>query len=185
MKSEKEKMLSGEPYDSMDSGLVAERMAARELCKSFNDSYSREKKKRKNIINELIGQVGSKVWVESPFICDYGSNISLGDNVFINFNCVILDPAAIVIGSYTMLGPGVQILGATHPVEAEARRSGLESGKEINIGRDVWIGGNVTICPGVSIGSRTVIGAGSVVTKDIPNDVVAGGNPCRIIRSIK
>jgi maltose O-acetyltransferase len=125
------------------------------------------------------------VWIEPPFYCDYGSNITLGDKVYFNFNCIILDIAPVVIGSGVMFGPAVQIYTATHPLNAAERNSGLEFGLPISIGDDVWVGGGAIICPGVKIGARSVIGAGSVVTKDIPEDVLAVGNPCRVIRAIE
>ena len=129
----------------------------------------------------LFGSVGDEVWLQPPFYCDYGTNITLGTRVFFNFNCVVLDVCRVTIGSYTMFGPAVQIYTATHPLEAGLRRS-QEYGRPIVIGDDVWVGGGAIICPGVSIGSRTVIGAGSVVTRDLPDDVIAAGNPCRVIR---
>ncbi len=122
--------------------------------------------------------------IEPPFFCDYGTNITLGKKVFMNFNCVVLDVAPVQIGDFVLLGPAVQIYTATHPLQAAQRRLGLESGKKIIIGPDVWIGGGAIICPGVSIGARSVIGAGSVITKDIPEDVFAAGNPCQVRRPL-
>ena len=122
--------------------------------------------------------------IEPPFFCDYGTNIELGDKVFFNFNCVILDVAKVTIGSNVMFGPAVQIYTATHPMDAEERRSGLEFAKPVRIGNDVWLGGGVIVCPGVTIGDAAVIGAGSVVVRDIPAGVFAAGNPCRVIREI-
>ena len=128
--------------------------------------------------------VGKEVWIEPPFYCDYGSNITLGDNVFFNFNCVVLDVTPVVIGSRVLFGPAVQIYAATHPLSAAERRSGLEAGKPVEIGDDVWVGGGAIICPGVQIGPESVIGAGSVVTRNIPARVLAAGNPCRVIREL-
>lgn len=184
MKSEKEKMLAGELYNATDPELSADRRNARILFKRFNDSSEDEKEERKQILKELIPTSGANLWIEPPFYCDYGKNITVGDQVFFNFNCVVLDVAEVIIGSRTLLGPQVQIYTATHPINHKVRASGLESGKAITIGEDVWIGGSAVICPGVSIGDRSVIGAGSVVTKDIPADVFAAGNPCKVIRNL-
>jgi maltose O-acetyltransferase len=185
MKSEKEKMLSGELYDPGDPQLVAERKHVRLLFKEFNDTDVEQREERIRLTKEIIPLLGKGVWIEPPFYCDYGSNITLGDKVYFNFNCIILDIAPVVIGSGVMFGPAVQIYTATHPLNAAERNSGLEFGLPISIGDDVWVGGGAIICPGVKIGARSVIGAGSVVTKDIPEDVLAVGNPCRVIRAIE
>lgn len=185
MKSEKERMITGELYDAMDTELSADRLTTRLLLKELNDLREDESKKREGILKKLIPNSGEKLWLQPPFYCDYGYNILLGDQVFFNFNCVLLDVAPIKIGNRTKLGPNVQIYTATHPIDYKERASGLEYGKVINIGDDVWLGGSVVICPGVSIGDRSVIGAGSVVTKDIPSDVFAAGNPCKIIRELE
>ena len=140
--------------------------------------------RRRPILQELFGAGGDSVWMQPPFFCDYGSNILLGQRVFFNFNCVVLDVCQVKIGDYTMCGPAVQIYTATHPLEAELRRT-QEFAKPIEIGADVWVGGGAIICPGVRIGERTVIGAGSVVTRDVPSDVLAAGNPCRVIRKLE
>jgi len=185
MKSEKEKMLAGELYNAADPQLAGERRRARDLCKALNASAADEPGERDRLIHALFGKVGVGLWIEAPFYCDYGSNISLGDKVYLNFNCVILDVMPVILGDNVSCGPGVQIYTATHPIDAVERRTGLEFAKPIEIGADVWIGGGAIICPGVRIGPRTVIGAGSVVTRDIPADVVAAGNPCRILRHLK
>jgi maltose O-acetyltransferase len=185
MKSEKEKMLDGELYNPLDKELSIERRKARLLFKELNDSSDANGKKRKQILKQLIPNSSGIVWIEPPFYCDYGSNIYIGERVFFNFNCVVLDVAKVTIGSRTMFGPNVQIYTATHPMNHKERASALESGKPISIGKDAWVGGSVVICPGVSIGDRSVIGAGSVVTNDIPSDVFAAGNPCKVIRSIE
>ena len=185
MKTEKEKMLSGKLYNALDPQLAAERKQARKLFKALNDSSEDQVEERNRIVKELIPNSGKDLWVEPPFFCDYGSNIFVGERVFFNFNCVVLDVAKVTIGNRTLFGPNVQIYTATHPIDYELRASGLENGKPINVGEDVWIGGGAIICPGVSIGDRTVIGAGSVITKDIPADVFAAGNPCKIIRYLK
>lgn len=185
MKTEKQKMLAGELYSALDPELSAGRRRARNLIKEINESHDEDQERRAAIINELFGSVGKGTWIEPPFYCDYGSNITLGDYVFFNFNCVILDPAPVVIGDNVLFGPNVQIYTATHPIDYLERRSGLEFASAIEIGSDVWIGGSVVISPGVTIGSQSVIGAGSVVTKDIPVGVFAAGNPCRVIKELE
>ncbi len=184
MVTEKEKMLAGEMYNAADPQLADERRRARDLCKSLNDLHDNELELRSQIIQNLFGSTGADVWIEPPFYCDYGSNIFLGNKVYFNFNCIILDPAAVMIGSNVLVGPAVQIYTATHPMRASERSKYLEFARPVNIGSDVWIGGGAIICPGVHIGSRSVIGAGSVVAQEIPADVFAAGNPCRIIRQI-
>ena len=185
MQTEKEKMLSGSLYDPLDTQLCEERRQRRILLKRLNTASTVELETRPELIRDLIPDSGLGVWIEPPFFCDYGSNITLGDNVFLNFNCVILDVAPIRIGARVLFGPAVQIYAATHPMRAVDRRSGLELGKPIEIGDDVWVGGGAIICPGIRIGARSVIGAGSVVTKDIPVDVFAAGNPCQVVRGIE
>jgi maltose O-acetyltransferase len=172
-------MLAGELYDPLDAELVAARERARVLCRELNDMQS----DRRRILRELIGSGGDSVWMQPPFFCDYGSNIHLGTRVFFNFNCVVLDVCEVRIGDYTLFGPGVQILTPMHPMDARLRRE-REYGKPIEIGADVWVGGGALILAGVRIGARAVIGAGSVVTRDIPQDVFAAGNPCRIVRKL-
>ena len=183
MRTERDKMLAGELYDPMDPELVAARVRARDLCQALNGTRESEQEERRRILIELFGSGGGQVWMQPPFYCDYGSNIHLGERVFFNFNCVVLDVCAVRVGDFTLFGPAVQIYTATHPLEAELRRT-REFAKPITIGSDVWVGGAAVICPGVTIGSRSVIGAGSVVTRDIPDDVFAAGNPCRVIRSL-
>lgn len=185
MQSEKAKMLSGELYDPRDPQLSAERRRARLLFKALNDARDDEQDKRTRLIKELIPASGREVWIEPPFYCDYGSNITLGDKVFFNFNCIVLDVAPVRIGSGVLFGPSVHIYAATHPLRAAERRTGLEFGKAVEVGDEVWIGGCAIICPGVRIGAQAVIGAGSVVTRDIPERVFAAGNPCRVIREIE
>ena len=177
-------MLAGELYDPLDGVLSFERRKARLLIKKLNDSGEDQAEERNTILKALIPDAGDGIWVQPPFYCDYGSNIKLGDKVFFNFNCIVLDVAQVTIGSRTLLGPNVQIYTATHPLHHQERASGLEFARPITIGEDVWIGGSAVICPGVTIGDRSVIGAGSVVTRDIPADVFAAGNPCRVIRSL-
>ena len=183
-KSEKEKMLAGELYNPLDLRLSAERRHARLLLKALNDTSDDQQEERDRLIKELIPKRGQGCWIEPPFYCDYGSNITLGDKVYFNFNCVVLDVAPVIIGTGVLLGPTVQIYTATHPLSPIERRLGLELGRSVKIDDDVWVGGGAIICPGVHIGTRSVIGAGSVVTKNIPEGVVAVGNPCRVIREI-
>jgi maltose O-acetyltransferase len=181
--TEREKMLAGELYDAMDPELVAGRDRARDLCQALNATREAEADARRAILRELFGRGGERVWMQPPFWCDYGTNIELGERVFFNFNCVVLDVCRVRIGDFTLFGPGVQILTPVHPMNAAERRR-KEYGKPIDIGADVWVGGGALILPGVTIGSRSVIGAGSVVTRDVPADVFAAGNPCRVIRPI-
>lgn len=185
MKTEKEKMIAGELYDPLDQQLVDDRLKTRLLIKELNDSRENQAEERMKILKELIPEAGEGLWLQPPFYCDYGYNMVVGEKVFFNFNCVVLDVAEVKIGSRTLFGPNVQIYTATHPIDPVERASGVEYAKPISIGEDVWVGGSSVICPGVTIGNRCVIGAGSVVTKDIPDDVFAAGNPCRVIRSIK
>jgi len=184
METEKEKMLAGELYDPLDQQLVVDRMRTRLLIKELNDSREDQTEERVRILKEMIPNAGEGLWLQPPFYCDYGYNMVVGEKVFFNFNCVVLDVAEVKIGSRTLFGPNVQIYTATHPIDPVERASGVEYAKPIIIGEDVWVGGSAVICPGVTIGDRCVIGAGSVVTKDIPDDVFAAGNPCRVIRSI-
>ena len=183
MRSERDKMLDGELYDPMDPELVRARDRARDLCQDLNATREAQIDERRRILKELFGTGGESVWMQPPFYCDYGSNILLGERVFFNFNCVVLDVSPVRIGDYTLFGPAVQVYTATHPMNAELRRK-QEFSKPIEIGSDVWVGGGAIICPGVCIGSRSVIGGGSVVTRDIPEGVFAAGNPCRVIREI-
>ncbi|RAU81736.1 sugar O-acetyltransferase [Pontibacter arcticus] len=184
-RSEKEKMLAGELYDALDQQLSEERLQARLLLKALNDAPEDQPEKRAAILAKLIPEAGDGLWIQTPFYCDYGTNIKTGEKVFFNFNCVVLDVMQVTIGSRTLFGPNVQLYTATHPMDYKERASGLEFAKPITIGEDVWVGGSAVICPGVSIGDRSVIGAGSVVTKDIPANVFAAGNPCKVIRNLK
>ena len=185
MKTEKQKMLTGELYDPLDEELSAERLQTRLLLKQLNDSREDQVKERNNILERLLPRAGKDLWIQPPFYCDYGTNIEVGEKVFFNFNCVVLDVMKVQIGNRTLIGPNVQIYTATHPLEHRERASGFELARPVSIGEDVWIGGGAIICPGVSIGDRTVIGAGSVVTKDMPSDVFAAGNPCKVIRELE
>jgi maltose O-acetyltransferase len=183
MPSERDKMLAGELYDPFDPELVQARERARDLCQALNVTREGQQEERRRIVQELFGAGGDSVWMQPPFFCDYGTNILLGERVFFNFNCVVLDVAEVRIGDYTLFGPSVQIYTAMHPLNAALRRQ-QEFAKPIEIGSDVWVGGAAIICPGVRIGARAVIGAGSVVTRDIPEGVFAAGNPCRVRREI-
>jgi maltose O-acetyltransferase len=183
MKTEREKMIEGDLYNSLDPELMAARERARDLCQALNATRESEQDERRRILCELFGAGGDSVWMQPPFFCDYGSNITLGERVFFNFNCTVLDVCPVRIGSFTLFGPAVQIYTPLHPFNAELRRK-EEFGKPVDIGADVWVGGGALILPGVRIGARAVIGAGSVVTRDIPEAVFAAGNPCRVIREI-
>ena len=177
-------MLSGELYNALDEQLSKERTNARLLLQKLNNASADDNATLNKVLKELIPNAGNDLWIQPPFYCDYGYNIDVGEKVFFNFNCVVLDVMKVRIGSRTLFGPNVQIYTATHPINWNERASGLEYAKPITIGEDVWIGGSVVICPGVTIGDRSVIGAGSVITKNIPADVFAAGNPCRVIRKV-
>lgn len=183
MPTEREKMLAGELYDPLDPELLVIRERARDGCQDLNATRESETERRREILRQLFGQGGDTVWMQPPFHCDYGVNIHLGERVFFNFNCVVLDVCEVRIGDYTLFGPGVQLYTATHPFNAQLRRQ-QEFGKPIAIGADCWFGGGAIVCPGVTIGDRTIVGAGSVVTRDLPSGVFAAGNPCRVLREI-
>lgn len=179
-RSEKQKMLAGELYDASDAELQADLAAAQGWMARFNGALAQPVADRRALLAERLGAVGAGVDIRPPFHCDYGFNIRLGENVFFNFNCVVLDVVAVSIGDRTQIGPGVQILTADHPRDAAVRRSGLEFGRPVTIGSDVWIGGAALILPGVTIGDGAIIGAGSVVTRDVPAGARAFGNPARV-----
>ncbi|MEZ2319936.1 MAG: sugar O-acetyltransferase [Microcoleus sp.] len=183
-KTEKQKMLAGELYLAADAELTCERQRARRLTRLYNATREDEASQRLEILTELCGAVGPKVEIEPPFYCDYGSNIYAGNGLYMNFGCVILDCNRVNIGENLLCGPQVQIYTAFHPTDPEIRLSGRELASEIHIGNNVWIGGGSIVCPGVTIGDGSTIGAGSVVVKNIPANVVAAGNPCRIIRHL-
>jgi len=183
--TEKKRMIAGEMYNPpADPELVTERHQARLLFQEINSLNEDAVEKRNKLLNTLINNAGMNLYIEPPFYCDYGSNIIVGDNVFMNFNCCILDVCKVTIGNNCMFAPNVQIYTATHPLEAKARNSGREYAKPITIGNNVWIGGNATICPGVTIGNNVVIGAGAVVTKSFPDDIFIAGNPAKMIKKI-
>ena len=186
MPTEREKMLAGEWYVSADPGLVAARVRARQLVQRYNATVPdlAARPERRAILELLLGACGEGVVIEPPFHCDYGANITLGAEVFINFQCVFLDCAQITIGAQAQLGPAVQLYTATHPMDAAERASGIEAAHPITIGARAWIGGGTIVLPGVTIGADTVVGAGSVVTRDLPAGVIAVGNPCRVLREV-
>jgi maltose O-acetyltransferase len=183
MATEKDKMLAGQLYDPLDHELVRARQRARDLCWDLNATREADQQLRRRILKDLFATGGDSVWMQPPFFCDYGSNILLGQRVFFNFNCVVLDVCEVRVGDFTLFGPAVQVYTATHPLNAGQRRT-QEFGKPVAIGSDVWVGGGAIICPGVRIGSRAVIGAGSVLTRDVPEGCFAAGNPCRVIQEI-
>ena len=177
-------MVRGLPYRADDADLVADRDLCADLLLSLNGMSNSRPELRRRILDELLGSLGSDSHILSPFHCDYGWQISIGERCFINYGAVVLDPAAVTIGDDVQVGPSVQLLTATHPVDAEERASGWESGQPVTIGNGVWLGGGVIVLPGVSIGDRTVVGAGTVVTRDLPAGVLAVGNPARVVREL-
>lgn len=183
--SEAAKMLSSLPYDWMDRDLLEKQHRARELLRKYNNTTRKQAKKRSRILEKLLAETGSDIWIEPPFYCDYGSQITIGDNVYVNFNCTFLDAAPILIGSGTFIAPNVSIYTETHSViAAERLQRGSDLAYPVKIGTNVWIGGGSIILPSVTVGDNTTIGAGSVVTRAIPANVVAVGNPCRVIRGL-
>jgi len=182
--TEKQKMIAGLAYDPYDPALVDDRLRARRLLRALNACAPGDDATRRALTADLFGAT-TDAFLQAPFYCDYGYNITLGAKFYCNFNCVILDVAPVTIGDHVLLGPAVQIYTATHPLDAAERRSGIEGAKPIVIGNDVWIGGGAIVMPGVTIGDRAVIGAGSVVTKDVPADTIVAGNPARVIRKIE
>lgn len=184
MPTEKEKMLAGEMYDSQEPELLKEKSRARRLTRLFNQSLETEKEERMSILKDLFGSTGKNISIEPDFRCDYGSNIHVGENFYANFNCVILDVCEVRIGNNALLGPAVQIYTATHPLDYIERNSGLENGKPVTIGDNVWLGGACVIMPGITIGNNAVIAAGAVVTKDVPANTVVGGNPAKVLKEI-
>jgi len=183
-KTEKEKMLSGELYLADDPELSAENKRASRLLRMYNSTTEEQSEERRQILQALLGKIGKKIAIAPPFHCDYGSNIYVGNNFYMNYGCVILDCNLVEIGDNVLCAPYVQIYTAYHPTNPTIRLTGRELAAPIKIGNNVWIGGGAIICPGVTIGENTTIGAGSVVVKDIPANVVAAGNPCQIIRNI-
>jgi maltose O-acetyltransferase len=185
MKTEKQKMLAGEMYDPADPELLKQRENARRLVRLINQTTEKEGDKRISLLKELFGSTGDNLFLEPAFRCDYGYNIHVGENFFANFECIILDVCEVRIGTNCMLAPGVHIYTAAHPLNPTERNSGREFGKPVTIGNNVWIGGGAIINPGVNIGDNAVIASGAVVTKDVPENVVVGGNPAKILKSIE
>ncbi|WP_164670787.1 sugar O-acetyltransferase [Virgibacillus doumboii] len=184
MPTEKEKMLNGQLYNPEDAKLVEERQNARRLTRLFNTSHETEGARRTELLKELFESTGENIDIEPNFRCDYGSNIHVGENFFVNFDCVILDVCKVRIGANCMMAPGVHIYTATHSVNPSERMAGTEFGKPVTIGDNVWIGGRAVINPGVTIGNNAVIASGAVITKDVPDNVVVGGNPAKVIKEL-
>jgi len=182
--NQKERMLAGLPYKAWLDGLSEERMENKLKIHEYNLLCPDERNKIDELIKDILGKTGDSVFIEQPFHCDYGKNIEIGNNFFANYNCTILDVGKVIIGENVQFAPNVSLYTAGHPIHPDSRNSGYEYGIGITIGDNVWLGGNVVVNPGVHIGNNVVIGAGSVVTKDIPDNMVAVGNPCKVIREI-
>ena len=178
-------MMSGEPYDASDNTELLDILQeTQEMCRNYNDLRPSQQEEKDALIKRILGRTGEQLKVLQPFFCDYGFNIEVGENFFANTNMVILDEAKVTFGDHVFIGPNCSFYTPCHPIDAESRNAGKQWSLPVNVGNNVWFGGNVTVCPGVSIGDNAVIGAGSVVTHDIPANVVAAGNPCEIIKSI-
>ena len=183
--TEKEKMLRGELYDAnYNPQLIEERLECKELCRDYNDLRPRQTEEREALLRKILGEVKTGILIEQPFYCDYGYNIKVGNNFYANFNLVILDEAPVIFGDNVFVAPNCGFYTAGHPLDAERRNKGLEYARPIKVGDNVWFGAAVTVLPGVTIGDNCVIGAGSVVTKDIPAHSLAVGNPCKVIKII-
>lgn len=185
MTSEKEKMLRGELYNAGDPELRADRLHARKLTRLFNQTTEDDYATRVALLKSLFGATGERLYIEPTFRCDYGYNIFVGENFYANFDCIFLDVCPITIGTNCALGPGVHIYTATHPLDAQERIKGPEYGKPVTIGNNAWIGGKSVINPGITIGNDVVIASGSIVIRDVPDKVVVGGNPARIIKQLE
>lgn len=182
--TEWERMVAGEIYFPGDTALLEARQRARVLCRQYNDALPEEDELREEILHRLLGSVGKDCWIEPTLRCDYGCNITVGDTFYANYDCVFLDAAPITIGNNVLVAPRVCFYTAGHPIAPSVRNTGLEFAAPITVEDDVWIGGNVTVLPSVTIGRGTIVAAGSVVTKDLPAGVIAAGNPCRVLRAI-
>ena len=182
--TEKELMLAGELYNSFDNELQNDCKRSRQLTRLFNTTTEEQLEYRTELLKELFKKTGEHIYIEPPFHCDYGSNISVGEKFYANFDCIILDVNEVVIGDNVLFAPKVCVFTAGHPIDADVRNSFVEYGKKVTIGNNVWVGGCTVINPGVTIGNNVVIGSGSVVTKDIPDNVIAVGNPCKVLRKI-
>lgn len=186
MSTEKDKMLRGEIYDAnYDPQLIEERMKCKKLCRAYNDLQPDMLDERKSLLKTLIGKTGNEFCIEQPFYCDYGYNITLGENFYSNVNLVILDGARVTFGDNVFIAPNCGFHTAGHPLDVKQRNAGLEYARPITVGNNVWIGAGVNVLPGVTIGDNCVIGAGSVVNRDIPSNSLAVGNPCRVIRTLE
>ncbi|MBE1443565.1 MULTISPECIES: sugar O-acetyltransferase [unclassified Paenibacillus] len=183
-RTEKEKMLAGELYLASDPELTKDRENARKLTRLFNQTIETDYDKRTELLKQLFGSTGENLYMEPTFRCDYGYNIHVGNHFYANFDCVILDVCEVRIGENCFIAPGVHIYTATHPLNPFERVSGAEFGKPVTIGNNVWIGGRAVINPGVTIGDNVVIASGAIVTKDVPSNVVVGGNPAKVIKTI-
>ena len=182
--NQKERMLAGLPYKAWLDGLSEERMENKKRIYRYNSLSPEQGEEQAALIKEIIGKCGENIWIETPFHCDYGWNIEVGENFFANYNLTILDVGKVVIGKNAQIAPNVSIYTAGHPVHPDSRNTGYEYGIGVTIGDNVWLGGNVVICPGVTIGDNSIIGAGAVVTHDIPADSIAVGNPCHVIAEV-
>lgn len=182
--TEWERMQKGLVYNDFDQDLFNKRVEAKKLFKAYNKTEDEEVDLRNKIMKQLFKNVGENVWIEPDFRCEFGKNITIGDDVYINFGCIILDCSEVTIGSHTLLGPNIGLYAANHSTDATERINGGCYGKPIHIGNNVWLGGDVKVLQGVTIDDNTIIGAGSIVTKDIPDNVIAVGNPCKVIRKI-
>ena len=182
--TESEKCQQGILYDASDPQMYEKRLQSKDLCFAFNQLRPSQTKEREELLSQIVGKMGKKVWVESPFYCDYGTNITLGDGFYANHGLILLDPAPIFFGNHVLVGPNCGFYTAGHPLDWQTRRTGQEYAHPIQVEDDVWIGGHVCVLPGVTIGRGSVIAAGSVVNRDIPPYTLAGGNPCRVIRSL-
>ncbi|MDD4848178.1 MAG: sugar O-acetyltransferase [Bacteroidales bacterium] len=184
MQSEKEKMLLGKPYDASNADLLEEMNRSRVLMRQYNQLQPNQTHEQKVLIQKILGKIGSNFEIVQPFYFDFGTHIEIGDHFFSNFNFTVLDEAKVIIGNNVFMGPNVNIYTAIHPIDPVERNSMIQTAQPVTIGNNVWIGGNVVILPGISIGNNVTIGAGSVVTKSIPDDCIAVGNPCRVIRHL-
>ena len=182
--NQKERMLAGLPYKAWMDGLSEERLENRKKIYKYNHLEPGNREEKDRLIKEILGKTGEEINIEAPFQCDYGYNIEVGESFFANYNFVVLDVAKVRIGKNAQIAPNVAIYTAGHPIHPDSRNSGYEYGIEVTIGDNVWIGGNTCIMPGVTVGNNVVIGAGSVVTRDLPDNVIAVGNPCRVVRQI-
>ncbi|MBQ8635514.1 sugar O-acetyltransferase [bacterium] len=182
--SEKQKMIDGKIYNPNDKMLVMDRIKAKNLCYAYNNLKPELEEEKKNIIKSLLGKTGENFQIEPSFFCDYGYNVEIGENFYSNHNLVILDCTKVIFGKNTFIGPNCGFYTAEHPLDYQTRNKGQEFAKPITIGDNVWIGGNVVVIGGVTIGNNVVIGAGSIVTKDIPDNSIAVGNPCKVIRKV-